>query len=149
MNKEITCGTIAGYRRHHRQKEKPCAECRAANSARSREYYLKNQKKIYKITRAWAARNPEKTKEYSRRITAKRKALKLLNEHEKYTEKEILDLHGFVCHICRLPIDPFIPRYRSEGLHLDHIIPLAKGGPDIIANIKPAHAACNIKKKDK
>ena len=149
MSKEIRCGTFEGYRRHRRRDEKPCVDCRAANAARQNKYYKENKEKIYETNRAWAARNPEKVKEYSRRITAKRKALKLSNGHEKYTEDQVINLHGYICHICLKAIDPKIPRHLSMGLHFDHVIPLSKGGKDTLANIKPAHARCNIRKKNK
>jgi len=32
------------------------------------------------------------------------------------------------------------------GLHLDHVIPLSKGGYDTIDNIRPTHGICNIRK---
>ena len=154
MAKEITCGTLAGYKRHGRLKEPTCADCRAANNARQKEYYEANKQKIYEITRAWAARNPEKVKAYSRRMTAKRKSLKLSNGHTHYTEQEVLDKYGTNCHICKTPIDLFAQRQSSgdgwqKGLHLDHLIPLSKGGSDTLDNMRPAHALCNIKKRDR
>lgn len=32
------CGTKAGYQRHRRRKEEPCADCRTANAAYLREW---------------------------------------------------------------------------------------------------------------
>lgn len=34
----------------------------------------------------------------------------------------------------------------EDGLHLDHVVPLSKGGPDLITNVKPSHARCNLAK---
>ena len=117
------------------------------------DYYKKNQEKIYAINRAWAERNPEKVKSYGRRIASKRKALKLSNGHEEYTEQEVIEKYGTKCHICNTEIDFNAPRQPvgegwQMGLHLDHLIPLAKGGEDKIENMRPSHAVCNIKKRD-
>ena len=37
----------------------------------------------------------------------------------------------------------------QRGLHLDHVVPLSKGGSDLIANVKPSHAQCNLKKNNR
>ena len=34
---QVVCGTLAGYRRHKRQREEACGPCKAANSAAARE----------------------------------------------------------------------------------------------------------------
>ena len=43
----------------------------------------------------------------------------------------------------------FHPLNHRAFFHLDHIEPLSKGGPDIIANLQLLCAACNIYKRDK
>ena len=149
------CGTLAAYTRHIKRRELPCQPCKDANAQRRREYYAQNSKKIYEINRLWAAKNPEKVKGYSRRMTAKRKALKLSNGHSPYTDKEVFSLYGTDCHICKEPIDFNAPRqaYIGEGwelgLQFDHLIPLTKGGSDNLENIRPSHALCTIKKRNK
>ena len=148
----MTCGTYQAYQKHLREKTKPCDLCKQANAARRREYYASNPTKIYEINRRWAAKNPEKVKEYSRRIFAKRKALKQENGHSHYTEKQVLELHGLICHVCNIEINIDAPRVTSGGdgwelgLQLDHVIPLSKGGQDSLDNIKPIHVLCNMKK---
>lgn len=47
-----------------------------------------------------------------------------------------------ICHICNKPCD--IDRW-----HLDHIIPLSKGGTHTYDNVAVSHVTCNIRKKDK
>ncbi len=145
------CGTLSAYARHIRRKEPTCQPCKDANAIRRRQYYKENSKRVYNINRKWAKNNSEKVKSYSRRITAKRKALKLFNGQEKYTEEEVLKKYGTDCYICSNPIDLSAKRQSSGegwqyGLHLDHLIPLSRGGPDTIDNIRPTHAICNMKK---
>jgi len=31
-------------------------------------------------------------------------------------------------------------------LHIDHLVPLAKGGSDTLENVRPAHGICNLRK---
>jgi 5-methylcytosine-specific restriction endonuclease McrA len=67
----------------------------------------------------------------------------------RYTETEILEKYGTLCHICNLEIDMNAPRQVGRlgwemGLHLDHVYPLSKGGDDTIENVRPSHGRCNI-----
>jgi len=107
------------------------------------EHRSKQRKQYYK-------ENPEIVRANAR----KRRARKKNNGFEKYTEAQVLELHGNICHLCKEPIDLSLPRkVGAEGwrysLQIDHVIPLAKGGPDTLANVKPSHARCNIGKRDK
>ena len=83
-----------------------------------------------------------------------RRAKKLSVPHEPYTAEIILQVHGTRCHLCGDEINLDAPR-RSDmvgwekGLHLDHVTPLAKGGSDLIINVKPAHGICNLRKGTK
>ena len=94
--------------------------------------------------------NPDKINGIARRKRAKKRA----NGWERYTEAQVLALHGAVCHICGNAINLSLNRkIGSEGwemsLHIDHVIPISKGGPDKLSNVKPSHAKCNLKKRDK
>jgi len=148
------CGTLSAYVRHTRRREIPCQPCKDANALRRKEYYSANTDKIYEINRRWANKNPEKIKEYSRRMASKRKAQKKNNGYSPYTDQQVFDLYGTDCHICQTPIDFNAPRqaYIADGwelgLQLDHLIPLSKGGPDTLENIRPSHALCNMKKRN-
>jgi 5-methylcytosine-specific restriction endonuclease McrA len=94
--------------------------------------------------------NPDKIAGIARRKRAKKKA----NGWEKYSEAQVLAIHGAVCHICTKPIDLSLPRKIGVegwemGLHIDHVIPISKGGPDKLSNVRPSHGRCNIAKSDK
>ncbi|WP_342800985.1 HNH endonuclease signature motif containing protein [Nocardia sp. No.11] len=53
------------------------------------------------------------------------------------------------CGICDGPID-YTLHWRNPGAFVvDHIIPLALGGPDTIENKQAAHRHCNQQKADK
>jgi 5-methylcytosine-specific restriction endonuclease McrA len=51
------------------------------------------------------------------------------------------------CHICGQPIDYTLPHTNSRSFVVDHVIPLAKGGPDTIDNKAAAHRDCNSTKR--
>lgn len=53
------------------------------------------------------------------------------------------------CHICGQPIDYTAPHLDPGEFTVDHIIPLNKGGADILENKAAAHRACNRAKSDK
>ena len=91
--------------------------------------------------------NRQKVNGYDR----KRRALKLKNGHEGYTEVEVLHNYGTNCYLCDMPIDLNAPRKVGlpgweTGLHLDHFIELSKGGSDTLSNIRPTHGLCNLKR---
>lgn len=51
----------------------------------------------------------------------------------------VLERDGFVCGICGDEIE-------SGDLHIDHILPVARGGTNDLDNLQPAHSFCNISK---
>lgn len=127
------------------------------------DYYEKNRKEI-SIKRAEEYANlPKRIKsnrlrkyQEKRSILARQRRARILSApSEPYTTQQILDLYGTNCHICRKPIDLEAPRHSSQGgnwkvgLQLDHVIPIALGGTDLIENIRPSHAICNLTKPRK
>lgn len=63
--------------------------------------------------------------------------------------RRTLQRSGGGCHICGQPIDYTLPHLDPMAFVVDHIVPLAKGGPDTLANCAPAHRRCNRTKGDK
>jgi 5-methylcytosine-specific restriction endonuclease McrA len=45
---------------------------------------------------------------------------------------------GALCWVCRAPYEA-----------IDHVKPLAKGGPHMLANLRPICTACNSRKRDR
>jgi len=54
----------------------------------------------------------------------------------------LYDRDGGVCGICGGPVDPY-------DFHVDHIVPIARGGEHSYANTQLAHPRCNRLKSDK
>jgi len=58
----------------------------------------------------------------------------------------ICERDGWVCWICRLPIDAALsPPDRLAGT-ADHVLPLSKGGSDTDGNLRAAHFSCNCRR---
>jgi 5-methylcytosine-specific restriction endonuclease McrA len=138
------CGTYAGYRKHHNHNTKPCIECLAANNIYSKIRYQKNGKLRQANSRA---RNIEKVRERERAKSRKRRA----NITIPYNELQVISKYGGNCYICGLEIDFMASRKCGEegwenGLHIDHLIPIAKGGIDSLDNVRPTHGICNLSK---
>ena len=102
--------------------------CRAANPERARQ----QQRRRY-------AANPEPTRERARRRTARSGGPK-----PRRYRFLLYVIQGGRCGICHKEMDGF----GGDEMHVDHIIPLALGGPDIFANWQAAHAFCNLAKGD-
>lgn len=144
------CGTYKGYQAHYRNDEVYCEPCRMANRERFRTWYKnlgsENEKARYKKNR----QNPEYIKQRSQ-TRRNYRAAKFLAERDSYQEADILHIYGIACHICEETIDLKAPRRAGEvgwerSLHMDHVIPLSKGGTDTIDNVLPSHASCNLRK---
>lgn len=52
------------------------------------------------------------------------------------------------CGICGQPIFARFKHPHSFSLSVDHIVPLARGGSDALANKQLAHLGCNSRKRD-
>lgn len=144
--------------------------------AENKETHLRNRDKVLERNKEYRLNNPDKVKAYQdkyraehkeernvyrlnnlekfRHYARQRKAQKLNNGYETYTEKQVTGLYGTDCYLCKTPIDFQASRKVGVGewklgLHLDHATPLCKGGPDTLENVRPSHAYCNLIKNAK
>jgi 5-methylcytosine-specific restriction endonuclease McrA len=53
------------------------------------------------------------------------------------------------CGICQQEIDYTLPHLDPMAYVVDHIVPLNKGGADVLENKQAAHRSCNRTKSDK
>lgn len=144
------CGTKNGHRDHMRKhKDEPCEPCMEAMRQWWRDYRkrpdAKERMAIYNRT----VRNIR----YSGRFK-KLKAQGFNPEKDHYSANTVLLTYGTDCHLCGGAIDLNAPRSPGmpgweKSLHIDHVIPLSKGGDDVLANVRPSHGKCNIKKHNK
>lgn len=126
-----------------------CKKCKQWNTLRN--FYRKNINSSYRekqlsATKKWKSNNLDS----GRRSEARRRA----TYSEKYTELDVLVKYGTDCHICAKSIDMDLNRSPGKpgwemSLHIDHLVPISKGGPDTLDNVRPSHGLCNIKKGSK
>ena len=120
----------------------------------------------HKIMSDWLEKNPKilghfqrylnrqplnQQKEKARQSGNLRRLRILENGSEPYSVTQVLLKYGKDCHICKTPIDLKASRRVGIGdwllgLHIDHLIPVVKGGSDTLDNVRPSHAICNLKK---
>lgn len=123
-----------------------CPSCKKWNTLRN--FYRKNTNEKYRNSQKKSTSKWKKNHlEYGRRSEAKRRSV----YSEKYTEAQVLDLYGNACHICNNQIDLLADRSPGKvgweySLHIDHVVPVSKGGFDTLQNVRPAHGICNVKK---
>lgn len=106
-------------------------ECRRAAS---RQSYARHREVRREDNRAWEARNPE-----SHKLRTAERRVRLSQDARTVTAKDITKLlhrHSNRCAYCD-----------AKGkLHIDHVVPLSRGGRHAIGNLLPACAACNLSK---
>lgn len=120
---------------------------------RDAKYYQKYKERLNKKTKEWRNNNPEKYAELNRRKEHRRRARKFENGSEPYTEKQIIETYGLLCNICKEGINFAAPRKVGlrgweRGFHIDHVVPLSKGGSDTLENVRPTHGKCNLGKSN-
>jgi len=100
-------------------------------------------------TRRWKAINKERVSRYNKRyrkdhpeISVHHEALRRIRlgaVQSPVDIKKICKAYEMICYLCEKPID--------EGdLHMDHIVPIVKGGIHTEENLAPTHSQCNLSK---
>jgi 5-methylcytosine-specific restriction endonuclease McrA len=118
--------------RSQRDKEKRLAQVRARRAKWSPEHRAKEAAKVA----LWREANPEAVRENGRRGQHVRRARKLRRFVEDVESAVVLERSAGLCGICGLPVNP-------TRFHIDHIIPLSRGGEHSYANTQAAHPRCN------
>lgn len=117
---------LAWYYRHREEAIRRVIAYRALRKAELREY-----------TRQWLKANTGKTAEYNHsRRARERSVLRIRFAPEQLAAK--MAYWGNCCWLCRIP-----------ATHIDHVKPLSKGGPHVLANLRPICKSCNSRKRNK
>lgn len=121
------------------------AEYRLANRDRSAAWRRENVDRLIAYSRRWREENPEYHRAYyvenkdqyyaHRRTRLAREAAATVVPFTNLQLQQRLSMFGGRCWICGDP-----------GTHVDHVKPLARGGPHMLANFRPACSRCNTRK---
>lgn len=107
----------------------------------SAKYYQMHAEEIKIRSRAWETSNPERRRLLSRKSANTRRARKLDQFVEDIDPQVVFERDEGICGICDTAV---IGRF-----HVDHIIPLSKGGLHAYNNVQTAHPTCNERKGSK
>lgn len=127
---------------------------RASLNAQKRKWMESNPGKSTEYSRRYAQAHPEKRRELRARLKANNPEMyaaiaktgennrraRERNAPGKASTAQILarwEYYGGMCWMCGAPAE-----------HIDHVKPLAKGGSNWPANLRPACAPCNLSKRD-
>jgi 5-methylcytosine-specific restriction endonuclease McrA len=158
------CGTARGVDFHYYHGEQACEPCKEAGNLRHKERYdvatpeqkwsrntkwrVENPDLYKKSDKKWRENNSEKISVKNRR----QRAVKASAVTEPYTSEQVIALYGDLCHICEEKVNLDAPRSAAGGagwelgLQVDHVVPLSKGGTDLLENVRPSHGKCNLLK---
>ena len=124
-------------------------------SARIKTYKLKQREEKTEVYTRSLASNRARQKEYQKTLKGKlvNKRIQhlrrdLLSDFTDITTKSLqnlLNTQENKCYICKENLQHDTPR----AVHLDHIIPLSKGGKHILSNVAWACSKCNLSKYNK
>lgn len=162
--KDARAAHARDYRKKNPEIERTARKRRYANRTpeqarnsyeKNRQWYQANREYAAKKQRENRAKNPNFLAHHN--AASRRRRARILNQgYEFYTDNDVINLYGTSCHLCNQEIDLTAPRGgRSKGalsgnwkmgLHIDHIIPIVRGGSDTLDNVRPAHAFCNLSK---
>lgn len=105
-----------------------------------REYYEQNKEQIAQRNSAWGKANREKTRAAWHRYDARKKGAQ-----GEYTPEDAANIYRFQnghCKYCNADLE-------IVGKHLDHIMPLTRGGSNWPTNLQYLCPTCNVSKGSK
>jgi len=127
---------------------------------RSHDWYIHNKELNYKRARSWKANNKERALELDRKSLVKRRRenpekfrayhktyrANKLGADGEYTAEDIKRLKEEQHGICAAPS---CSKNIIIDYHVDHMVPLSRGGPNWPTNLQILCPSCNMKKSNK
>lgn len=107
----------------------------------------KHAERVLERNRRYRAKNPEKIKEWKKR-DRKTNSVRIHADNSKRRAKLKTKLTKEIIQIYALR-DFFIEMSLGEKFHIDHIVPLSKGGAHELENLRVIPAIDNLRKADK
>lgn len=122
------------------------------NTIKQQKWRQENNDKVIQCCKKWRQENPEILKAgHKRWMQNNREHVRLYNQKKRAEKKQAT--------ICEISVEQLMGRMSVFGNkcaycggkfeHIDHVIPLSKGGPHCLSNLRPACASCNSSKHAK
>jgi len=122
-NREHCIAYTAEYQRAHPERKRE----------HDRRYARRHSAEIVKRVKRWQRENPERTREHLRKSKAKRRGA---GEARTFSREAVWERDGGRCHICGGRCD-------HDDWHMDHLVPLSRGGAHAPDNVAVSHPRCN------
>jgi 5-methylcytosine-specific restriction endonuclease McrA len=159
----------AGQRRHYRKNREASIERSKKNYLENREAileyhrrydadnrdakrdydqkrYLENREEFLSKARRWAEENPDRARANKRLGKLRRRTKELASGNVPFTAAQLEQRIAYYGNRCYLQLPNLCT---NEVEHIDHVKPVAKYGPTMLANLRPACQPCNQRKGDK
>lgn len=115
------------------------AENRDAVLARTGQYQRERREQYNEYGRQWVLADPERARRKQRKSARTRRARMAQVVVSDINEVAVYALNGYMCIYCGA----------TQDLTLDHIVPIANGGPHCEENLVVACKRCNCSKGDR
>jgi 5-methylcytosine-specific restriction endonuclease McrA len=144
-------GTQAGWVRHQRTNTPACTPCRRAHSRSTFDWRQRHPERAIESNRRYRLKADADGSYYARwRRTPRGRAIRAEHKRRRkarlreaqivpFTADELearLSMTGGRCWLCG----------NAGADTVDHVLPISRGGPHILANLRPAHHSCNGRK---
>lgn len=127
-----------------------CKECRCKSALQWHEDHADQHRARM---RAYAADHAVEARERRQRhyennkddyiVRSRERELQIKLARVEHVDRQVVfERDEGICGICREPVE-------RNDFHIDHVIPLSKGGEHSYANVQVAHPPCNLAKSDR
>ncbi len=142
-------GPVVGQECNGERARRYHVENKEKKNAASRAHYYANREKMMEQSRQWKLEHPEEWRAMSRDASRLRRARRRAVGWERIKAADIFERDGWRCQICGCET---LREWEADNVwspELDHIIPLARGGPHTRANTQLLCRRCNAHKAAK
>ena len=108
-------------------------------AARNAAWHAAHPESHKRSVQKWQEANAEAVRAAKRRAESNRRARRLAAHVEDIDPATCFARHNGHCYLCDKPID--------GEYHIDHVIPLSRGGEHSYRNCAPTHPRCNLAKQ--
>lgn len=122
---------------------------RESANARRKQNRLKNLEKQMQHSRQWQKDNPEAANSIKSNWRMKNRVkLQQLAKHREMIIKTGNVPSSYIKELRQLPCN-YCGQYFENKMHIDHVVPISKGGQHSIDNLVTACRSCNLSKSNK